>query len=65
MQFDLSLFLTALGLAMVLEGLPYFLWAEKMPSILLLIASKKPSFLRGMGMLSVLLGLALIFLARL
>ena len=34
MHFDWKIFLTALGLAFILEGLPYFLAAEKMPEVL-------------------------------
>ncbi|MBS3779885.1 MAG: DUF2065 domain-containing protein, partial [Desulfovermiculus sp.] len=33
MEFDFPFFLTALGLAFILEGLPYFLFAERMPSV--------------------------------
>lgn len=64
MNFDLSFFLCALGLAFVLEGLPYFLWAEKMPSILAVLSRQSPSGLRRMGSLALLAGLVLVFLGR-
>ncbi|MFO8033441.1 MAG: DUF2065 domain-containing protein [Desulfohalobiaceae bacterium] len=64
MQSSLGLFLTALGLALILEGLPYFLFAERMPEVLRLLAEKGPSSLRRMAVLVILLGLLLIYLGR-
>jgi hypothetical protein len=64
MNFDLPFFLCALGLAFVLEGLPYFLWAEKMPSVLAMLSRQSPSGLRRMGALALLAGLVLVFLGR-
>ena len=64
MNFDLSFFLCALGLALVLEGLPYFLWAEKMPSILAMLSQQSPSGLRRMGSLALMAGIVLVFLGR-
>jgi hypothetical protein len=64
MNFDFTLFLTALGLAFVLEGLPYFIWAERMPSFLAMLSQRQPSTLRKIGLTALLLGLVLIFLAR-
>ncbi len=64
MEFDWRLFLTALGLAFMLEGLPYFLFAERMPELLRSLAEKPPGFLRFMGLGSMLLGLVIITLLR-
>jgi hypothetical protein len=64
MEFSWTLLLAAVGLAFVLEGLPYFLWAERMPRILLLLAQRKPSSLRQLGLSAIILGLLLVFLAR-
>ena len=64
MNFDLSFFLCALGLAFVLEGLPYFLWAEKMPSVLAMLSRRSPSGLRRMGSLALVAGLVLVFIGR-
>ncbi len=63
MQFNFSLFLTALGLALVIEGVPYFLFAEKMPRFLVLLASQGPQPLRIVGLMAMLLGATLIWLA--
>lgn len=54
----------ALGLAFVLEGLPYFLWAERMPKVLLMLAQRKPSSLRQLGLSAIILGVLFVFLAR-
>uniref|UniRef100_I2Q4B1 DUF2065 domain-containing protein n=1 Tax=Desulfovibrio sp. U5L TaxID=596152 RepID=I2Q4B1_9BACT len=64
MQFDWKLFLTALGLAFILEGLPYFLGAEKMPVVLRALAERRPGELRALGMTAIVAGLALIFVLR-
>ncbi len=64
MQFDWTFFLAAAGLAFVFEGLPYFLWAEKMPKYLIILASRKPSSLRNVGLCAIILGLLLVFFAR-
>lgn len=64
MQIDWSLFFTALGLAFVLEGVPYFLFAERMPRFLLLMASQGGRALRLMGLVAMLTGALLIWLAR-
>ena len=47
MEFNWKLFLTALGLAFILEGLPYFLAAEKMPTVLKALSERKPGELRA------------------
>lgn len=64
MEFSWKLFLTALGLAFILEGLPYFLAAEKMPTVLKALSERKPSELRALGFTAMLSGLALLFFLR-
>jgi len=64
MQFDWKIFLTALGLAFILEGLPYFLAAEKMPEVLRALSARRPGELRGLGLTAILAGLLLIFVLR-
>ncbi len=64
MQFDLTLFLSALGLAFILESIPYFLFAERMPSILNTLAQQSPSNLRRMGFTGLLLGVLVIYLGQ-
>ncbi|KUJ95346.1 MAG: Uncharacterized protein XD41_1655 [Desulfonauticus sp. 38_4375] len=64
MQINWELFFSALGLAFVFEGLPYFLWAEKMPSYLSFLAKQPPQSLRKMGLISILIGLLIVYLTR-
>jgi len=59
-----KLLLTAIGLAFIFEGIPYFLWAEKMSEILLALASQPPGLLRAMGFFSILVGLTLVYFFR-
>jgi len=64
MQFDLTLFLSALGLAFILESIPYFLFAERMPGILSTLAQQSPSNLRRLGFTGLLLGVLVIYLGQ-
>jgi uncharacterized protein len=64
MNFDWPLFFIALGLAFLLEGLPYFLMAERMPAILLTLASRPPKSLRVLGLTTMILGVLLVALGR-
>jgi hypothetical protein len=64
MNLNISLFLTALGLALVLEGLPYFLFAEKMPRVLSMLLEQPPSGLRKLGAGALILGLVLVYFGR-
>ena len=64
MHFDWKLFLTALGLAFILEGLPYFVAAEKMPTVLRALSERRPAELRSLGISAILAGLLVLFLLR-
>lgn len=64
MNLDWPLFFIALGLAFLLEGLPYFILAERMPAILLTLASRKPTALRVLGLTVMILGVLLVALGR-
>jgi len=64
MSFDWNLLLYALGLAFILEGMLYFLFAEKMPEFLRYLSERPPSLLRKLGLLAIIIGLALLFLGR-
>ena len=61
---DFSLLFCVLGLAFILEGLPYFLFAEKMPAVLRMLMEQSPSFLRKIGVGAILVGLLLVYLGR-
>jgi len=60
----MKLFLSALGLAMILEGIPYFLSPEKVKELARLLPGLPNSSLRFFGLLVMVAGLALLFLSR-
>ncbi len=64
MHMDWNLFVTALGLALVLEGLPYALFAEKLPAVLAALARRGAPSLRIMGLAAIGAGVLLVWLAR-
>lgn len=64
MNIDWSLLIVAVGLALVFEGIPYFLFAEKMPLVLVTLAEQKPRFLRFIGLAAMILGLLVISFGR-
>ena len=64
MQIDVSLLCMAVGLALILEGLPYFLFAEKMPRVLQMLLEQPPGALRRIGLVALLIGLGLVYLGR-
>jgi len=64
MNIDWSLLIAATGLALVFEGIPYFLMAERMPKLLLRLAEQPPKFLRFIGLAAIILGLLVISFGR-
>ena len=64
MNIDWSLLIAAVGLALVFEGIPYFLFAERMPLLLLRMATQPPKFLRFIGLSAIILGLLVISFGR-
>lgn len=64
MNINWTFVLSAIGLAFIFEGIPYFIFAERMPKILRSMAEQHPRTLRVMGLSAILLGLMVIWLAR-
>ena len=60
----MEFFLCVLGMVMIVEGLPYFGFPEKMKLLMRMIQEQEDTTLRMMGGLLMLLGLILVFLAR-
>jgi len=54
-------FLSALGLALILEGMPYFLAPGSIKKTLEMIKEQPEKFLRIFGLVSMLSGLALLY----
>ena len=59
----LKFFLGALGLALIIEGIPYFAFPERAKIILGMVSGMRPRVLRGMGLAVMLLGLLVLVLA--
>mgnify|MGYP001546034212 CR=1 FL=1 len=64
MNINWSLLFTALGLAFVLEGASYFLFAERMEPMLKMLSEQPASTLRTLGFLALAAGLALVLIFR-
>ncbi len=60
MHIDWSFLLSALGLAFIIEGIPYFVFSERMPRILISIIERGPRQLRILGLIAMIFGLLLI-----
>lgn len=60
----MSELLTVIGLILVLEGLPYFAFPEKFKTWMRKLAELPEAQLRIYGLVSMLIGLLLVFLAR-
>ncbi len=54
-------FLTALGLMLIFEGMPYFVFPERMIEFLREITGIPPSSLRIFGLISIIVGLAICY----
>ncbi len=57
-------FLCVIGMVMVIEGLPYFAFPEKMKRWITKIMEMDDSQLRWMGLIFMLIGCLLVFIGR-
>ncbi|RKX62184.1 MAG: DUF2065 domain-containing protein [Thermodesulfobacteriota bacterium] len=60
----MKLIVTLLGLLMVVEGLPYFAFPEKMQALMRQIEKMNPDHLRFVGFILTLVGLVICYLAQ-
>jgi uncharacterized protein YjeT (DUF2065 family) len=60
----MKLFVTLIGLLMVVEGLPYFAFPEKMQALMRQIEKMNPDYLRLVGLVSTLVGLVICYIAH-
>ncbi|HDL53374.1 MAG TPA: DUF2065 domain-containing protein [Proteobacteria bacterium] len=65
MKFQWDIFLAALGLAMIIEGLPYFMAPHATKRTLGRIGEMPGKVLRGIGLVSIAGGLAFVAVSRL
>ena len=64
MKFQADIFIAALGLALILEGLPYFIGPEAVRKLVEKLQDLPPSTLRFFGLAGIITGLALVALSR-
>lgn len=64
MHIDWNTLLCALGLAFVIESVPYVLFAERMRSVLRSLSDLPPAVLRAMGLAAMCVGVLVVWLAR-
>jgi hypothetical protein len=60
----MEFFLCVLGMVLVVEGLPYFAFPEKMKALMNMMHQQDDATLRIVGGTLLVLGLLLVFLAR-
>ena len=60
----MEFFLCVLGMVMVIEGIPYFGFPEKMKTMMRLVQEQENQTLRIMGAILIVLGLLVVYLAR-
>lgn len=60
----MELLLTVVGLLLVIEGIPWFLSPRRFKALLAAVAETGDVFLRLAGLVAMLLGLLLVYLAR-
>lgn len=60
----MGFFLCVLGMVFIIEGIPYFLFPLKWKQLLLKVDEMSESWLRLMGLISILIGLAIVYLGK-
>jgi len=60
----MKFFLCVIGMVLIIEGLPYFAFPEKLKTYFLKIHTVPDSTLRIFGLLAMAVGLLLVFLGR-
>ena len=60
----MKFFLCLIGLVFIIEGLPYFAFPSSIKSYLMKVAEMSDSTLRILGFVSILIGLALVYVGR-
>ena len=60
----MEFFLCVLGMVFIIEGVPYFLFPLQWKQLLLKVDEMSESWLRIMGLISILIGLAIVYLGK-
>ena len=61
---DFKYFFSVLGLVLIIEGSPYFLFPERLKTFLAKIPNIPDGYLRGFGLITMLAGLLLLYFSR-
>ena len=57
-------FLCVIGMVLILEGIPYFAFPDKMKSMMEKIQEMEDGALRGVGVMAMVVGLILVYIGR-
>jgi uncharacterized protein YjeT (DUF2065 family) len=60
----MKIFIIAIGLFLIIEGLPYFAFPDKVKSLLMKVQDVSDETLRVLGLAAMLTGLLLVYLGR-
>ncbi|MEA2061270.1 MAG: DUF2065 domain-containing protein [Thermodesulfobacteriota bacterium] len=60
----MKFFLCVVGMVMVVEGLPYFAFPEKMKSVILSVTDLPDAVLRRFGLILMILGLGVVYFGK-
>ncbi|MBW2631979.1 MAG: DUF2065 domain-containing protein [Deltaproteobacteria bacterium] len=60
----MKFFLCVIGMVLIIEGLPYFAFPEKIKSYLIMVYETPGRTLRILGLASVIIGLFLVYLGK-
>ncbi len=60
----MKFFLCVMGMVMIIEGLPYFAFPEKMKQVMTVVVTLPHNGLRRFGAILMLLGLGVVYLGR-
>ena len=60
----MKFFLCVMGMVLILEGLPWFGWPEKVKQMMRILQEQDNALLRRLGFMMMVLGLGLVYLGK-
>ena len=60
----MNFFLCVIGMVMIVEGLPYFIFPEKMKQVILMITQFPEKSMRLFGGILILIGLVIVYIGK-
>lgn len=61
---NMKFFLCVMGMVLILEGLPWFGWPEKVKQMMRILQEQDNALLRRLGLMMMVLGLGLVYLGK-